>query len=124
MKVSESQGDSFSNGRLNIIFHNRQCTLDELMTLRSLIIEKKVANLKSMVLEILKLTLDSYVLVTFEMREKSKIKEYKNYMHSLNLNKKMPLKAQGHLSEVTLKEQHFCVTQWESYSLVLRSEIQ
>lgn len=77
-----------------------------------------------MALETLKLTLDSYVLAPFEMTEKSKIKEFKSCMHRLNMNKKMPLKDQGHLSKVTLKEQHFCVAQWWTYSLQLRSEIQ
>lgn len=46
------------------------------MILRLLVIEKEVAILKSMVLENLKLILISVFLVIFEMREKSKFKEF------------------------------------------------
>lgn len=56
--------------------HNNQRALDKLMTSRSLVIEKEVATLKSMALENLKLTLTPVFSVTFEMREKSKFKEF------------------------------------------------
>lgn len=70
-----------------------------------------------MTLKSLKLTLESCVLITFEMRGKNKIKEFKSYMHRLNMNK-MPLKAQGHLSKVTLTEQHFCYPLVELFSYI------
>lgn len=70
----------------------------------------------------LKLTLDSYVLVPFEMKEKSKIKEFKNCMH--NMNKKMLLKGQGHLSRSHSNGSIFVLPSGGLNSLKLRSEIQ
>lgn len=71
-----------------------------------------------MTLESSKLTLESCFLITFEMRRKNKIKEFKSFMHKLNLNKKMPLKGQGHLSKVILKEQHFYYPVVELFSYI------
>lgn len=39
--------------------------------------------------------------VNFKVKENSKFKEFKNYMHRLDMKEKMPLKGQGHLSKVT-----------------------
>lgn len=69
-----------------------------------------------MPLETLKLILDACILSYFWKEEESKMKVFKNSMHRLDVNKKMSLKGQGHLSKVTLRKQHFCYPVVELFS--------